>query len=150
MQEVFLSLNSLCSLATQEAASKSLPACIEFKKSKNNQWKAHAKILEKIDVEGKKHFKPIYNGFVQNKFTFPKNISLAKWWTDQKNDNDSVEKDAFVINISNQGFCQVAILHLIENSGGTEKKYSAKTNPFLAKFEKHSGLIEIPQKDQDE
>lgn len=142
VHEFFLSLNSLCALATQEALCKQTQATLEFKKSsKNAQWQVRAKILDNIDLQGKKNFKAIQNGFVQNKFLFPKNINLVKWWTDQGKAEEAGEN--FEINISSRGICQYSILHLVEINAGVEKKYSAIINPFLAKFEQQIGFCEV-------
>ncbi len=143
LDELFLSLNSLCALATQEAVCKQLPACLEFKpSSKNGQMQVRAKIVDYLDKTGKKVFSPIKNGFVQNKFSFPKSVHLISWWTDQGKSGDS--NQTFAINISPQGFCQVAILHLTEVQTGVEKPYSAIINPFLAKFKNYPGFVEMP------
>lgn len=146
-QELFVGLNNLISLSGQEAVSKQLPARLEFKTSrKRGLVNVRAKVMDRAG-KGKKAFKNIESGFVSSKFEFPANVELVRWWTDSGKSSDG--GDELKINVSPDGFAQIAIMHFIEESDGEKKKFSGIINPFMGELKKSPGFMRMPKSESE-
>lgn len=150
VKELFMGLNNLTAMACQEAVLKQLPARLDFKVSKKRGLvNVSAKIFDPAKSDQKNRvFKKIDGGFVNSKFEFPKNIELVRWWTDSG--KSSSDLDGLKVNISPDGFSQIAIFHLVEMNDYEKKNLSAITNPFMGEFKKVSGFLRIPKSDSEQ
>lgn len=149
IDDFFIGLNDLSSLATQEARFRQLPARLEFKQSKKtDNLKLKALIMESVDEQGGPVFKDIENGFVKNSITLPKSINLMRWWTDTGHGELSEQK--FNINISRDGIMQPTILHLRTVINDEQIDLSAVSEPFIGIFKKESGFKEIPKPESNQ
>lgn len=148
IDDFFIGLNDLSSLAIQEAYFRQLPAKLEFKQSnKTGSIKLKALIMDKFDEKGHPIFKEIENGFIKSSTELPRNINLVRWWTDTQKKESSDKK--FEINVSRDGIPQIAILHLSTTLDDQKFDFSAVGDPFLGTFRKESSFKEIPKPDTD-
>ena len=149
VKELFLGLNNLTSMACQEAVLKQLPARLDFKISKKRGLvNVSAKIMDPTKTEHKKRvFKTINGGFISCKFEFPKNIELIQWWTDSGKSGSDLQD--LKINISPDGFAQIAIFHFLEVKDYEKQKFSAIINPFMGEFKKVSGFLNMPKSESE-
>jgi len=151
IEEFFLSLNDLSSLAMYEALSKQCQTRLEFKKNKDTgRVQVRAEVFAGLDEKDRRLFKSIETGFIESEFVFPENVALSKWWTDAGKSGS--EDDEFVVNFSYDGFPQMAIIHLSETFGDQIKQFSAVVNPFsiASSFKKTKGFWPMLSDKKDE
>ena len=132
IDELVLGLNSLAAQAAQEAVCKSLPAQLEFKPSKNGYFQVRAKIVQQQEINGKRQFAQIDNGFVLSKLAFPRELDLVAWQvgTSVKGKDETT----LVLPFSAQGVGLSSILHLKTRDRDQERQFSLVFNPFTCHF----------------